>query len=382
MLFLYRFFCGILTVEFFGIYPEKLLNLCAKNRIGIWSARYVKQKIRCKITVRDFLRLPPILRRSGIRVHIIEKRGFPFFIKKYYKRIGVFAGLIVFVAFLQIMSGFIWVIDVVGNKTVTSSEIISVCGELGIKAGVRKAKINAKADAQELLLKMDKLAWGSLNIEGCKLTVNVTEIKEKTEDNSVATNLKASADGKITHIDVKAGNCLVKVGDMVTAGDVLVSGIIENESGTRFVHSIGEIIAETETAVMLEEKLKKEITYPTGKTKTKCVLEFFTIKIPLYIGSEKGDYTTLFTEKETRLFSQKLPIKLYFKKFVFERTEQLQLDYDTAVKNLEKRLSCEYKGIVKQKDFTQSADSVMLNANLIDKKNIAVSENLILSIGK
>ncbi len=382
MLFLYRYFCGVLTVEFFGIYPEKLLNLCAKNGIGIWSARYIKQKIRCKITVKDFLRLPKILRKSGIRVHIIEKKGFPFFIKRYHKRLGIFLGLVIFLSFLQIMSGFIWIVDIVGNEKVTDSQIISACAELGIKSGIRKSKINAKADAQELLLKLDKLAWGSLNIEGCKLTVNVTEIIEKKEDNSVASNLKASADGVIKHIDVTSGNCLVKVGDIVSKGDILVSGIIENESGTRFVHSIGTVLAETETAVKLQENFQKKAVFPTGEVKTKYAIDFFTVKIPLYVGSEKGEYSAESKVKVLELFSQKLPIKIYSKKFIFNRTENIKIDYNAAVENLEKRLAQDYKGKVKTKDFTQSLEGVVLNAVLVDEKNIAVSENLIFSIGK
>ena len=189
MLFLYRFFCGVLKVEFYGIYPEKVLNLCTKNKISIWSARFVNQKICCKITVKDFLKLPKILRKSGIRVHILEKSGFPFFFKKYNRRFGVFAGLVLFMGFLYVMSGYIWLIDVEGNVRIDDAVILSACEEMGIKAGIKSESISPKADAQELLLMVDDLAWGSLNIEGCRLTVNVTEVREKAEDNSVTTNL-------------------------------------------------------------------------------------------------------------------------------------------------------------------------------------------------
>ena len=182
MLFLYRFFCGVLEVEFYGIYPEKVLNICSKSGINIWSARYVKQRIRCKMLVKDFLKLPAILRKSGIRVHIIDKKGFPFFIKRYNKRFGVFSGIIVFFVFLYVMSGHIWVIEVEGLKTVKEQEIIASCQELGIHTGMSSKNIKAKALAQELLLKCDKLAWASLNVEGSCLTVNVTEIKQKQEE--------------------------------------------------------------------------------------------------------------------------------------------------------------------------------------------------------
>ncbi len=321
MLFLYRFFCGVLSVEFMGVYPEKVLNLCSKNKISIWSAKFKNGKINCKITVKDFLKLPKILRKSGIRVHILRKSGFPFFIKKYSKRFGIFTGLLLFFAVLYMMSGYIWIIDVVGNTNTDTKEIINVCEQIGIKTGVRASGISAKNAAQQLLLKTDTLAWSSFNIEGCRLTVNVTEIKEKPEDNSKATNLKASADGIITHIDVKAGNCLVKVGDVVNKGDILVSGIIESESDTKFVHSIGTITAKTETQITLEEPLEKQVSYPTGKVKQKSVLEFFTLKIPLYLGGETGEYDCQISEKSLRLFGQNLPAKIYTKRFIFKRTE-------------------------------------------------------------
>ena len=379
MLFLYRFFCGILKVEFYGIYPEKVLNLCANNKISIWSARFVNQKICCKITVKDFLKLPVILRKSGIRVHILEKSGFPFFFKKYNRRFGVFTGLVVFFAFLYIMSGYIWIIDVKGNQRVDITDILTACEQIGIKEGVKANEINPKPDAQELLLKLDKLAWASLNIEGCRLTVNVTEVKPEAEDNSVATNLKASADGVIDHINVTSGNCIVKVGDVVKKGDLLVSGVIETESQTRFVRSTGEIIATTETVVSLEEKLEKRVSYPTGESEARRVLEIFGIKIPLYLGEIKGNYTTETTIKNARLFSQNLPIKLYTKRFTLERSAMVEYSYEEVMHTLEKRLSNEYGGTVKQKEFIKTETTVLLSAVLLDKKNIAESENLIIT---
>lgn len=382
MLFLYRFFYGVLSVEFFGIYSEKVLNLCSKNNITIWSARFKNGKICCKITVKDFLKLPKILRKSGIRVHILRKSGFPFFIKKYSKRFGIYIGFILFFVVLHIMSGYIWIIDVVGNTNTTTSEILTVCEQIGIKTGIKKSKISAKHAAQQLLLNTDTLAWSSFNIEGCRLTVNVTEIKEKAEDNSNATNLKAAADGIITHINVKAGNCLVKVGDVVNKGDILVSGIIESEGGTKFVHSIGTITAQIETQLTLEESLKKQVSYPTGKVKEKSVLEFFTIKIPLYLGGENGEYDCQTVEKSLCLFGQKLPLKIYTKRFIFKRNEIITQSLDNAKNSLLKRLQKEYNGEVKEQIFKTMDGKVILDAVVREKKNIAISENLIFSIGK
>lgn len=381
MLFLYRFFCGVLQVEFFGTYTEKVLNLAAKNGVTIWSARYINQKICCKITVKDFLKLPKILRKSGIRVHIIKKWGFPFFIKKYNKRIGIFTGLVVFFLALYIMSLFVWIVDIEGNKTITDNEILAVCDELGVRQGVLKSKIKYKAKAQELLLKMDNLAWSSLNLEGCKLTVNVTEVEKANDENGEPSNLKAIADGTITHIDVKSGNCLVKVGDVVAKGDILVSGIIEREDGTDFVQSRGVIEAETKTQIELVQEYNYSVTTPTGKQKIKRVLDFFTLKIPLYLGGETRAYTSQNEVFELKLLGQKLPIKIYTKRFDFTKTKTYNLTRADATALLEKRLKEEYSGAVSNQNFTERVDSLVLSAIITEKKDIAVNEKMIFGIG-
>lgn len=385
MLYLYRFFCGVLELEVSGIYPEKILNLCAKNRIVVWNSRFKKQKIRLFITVKDFKKLRKILKRSGIRVHILSKEGFPFFINLYKKRFGIFLGIIIFFAVLQFMSGFIWVVDVNGNKTVSESEIFSACSELGIKIGAKRDEIDTKNTPQELLLKMDELSWASFNIEGCALTVNVTEIKPKKEDNSVATNLKAKCDGVVKRIDVTSGNCVVKVGDTVKKGDILVSGIIENASDTKMVHSIGSIVAQTEETITLSEPFEKEIEYPTGKIAKKSVLEVFTLKIPLYLGKEKGDYSAVLKKQNLKLFSQKLPITLHTKKFIFTQKYIQKREYDELCEILEKRLfqESENQGFtIKSKDFVQSQNQVILNAVISKTQDITYSENIIFAIGK
>lgn len=384
MIFLYRFFCGILEIELSGIYPEKIFSFLAQNRINVWNSRFENQKIRLYITVKDFKRLPKILKKSGIRVHILRKKGFPFFIKKYRKRFGIFMGIILFFVILQFMSGYIWIIDVTGNKTVTDGEILNSCESLGIKVGTKKSQIDTKNTVQDLLLKTDKLSWGSFNVEGCRLSVNVTEITPKGEDNSIATNLKAKSDGVITKIDVTSGNCVVKVGDTVKKGDILVSGIIENANDTKFVHSIGSVEARIEENITFEEEIIKNVKYPTGKVKTKKVLEIFNLKIPLYLGKTKGEFETVKDKETLKLFSQKLPIILHTKEFTFINEKIEKQTVKEISETLEKRLlksESENGFTIKNKEILVKDNNVILNALITKTEDITYSENLIFTIG-
>ncbi len=382
MLFLYRFFLGILEIEVYGIYPEKMLNLCEKHKISVWDIRFQKGKICCKINVKDFKKLPKIFRHQGVRLHILKRWGLPFFTNKYKRRFGVFAGLLIFILMLNILSNFVWVIEVRGNKSVSYKEIITDCRKIGVKEGIPAKSLDAKNKAQELLLLNDKLSWASFNIEGCVLTVDITEITPKDEVEFLASNLVADSDGIIKHIDVTVGNCVVKVGDTVKKGDVLVSGIIENENGTKFVKSRGKIIADTVTVTELTQNYITKESVLNGRQKSKTVLELFTFKIPLYLGAEKGEYESSYKAENLKLFGNAIPIRLHEKQFIFKETKDVKLDFDLACERLSKQIEAKYPNAEIQKDFFDNYTSAKLQAKIYESRDIAKSQNLIVNTEK
>ena len=99
MLFIYRFRRGFLRIEIRGDIAEALLNICAKNGIPLWNIKRRGKAIRCYIAVGDFKRLPRLLAKSGLRVHILDRYGLPFFTERYKKRYGIPVGAAVFFAF-------------------------------------------------------------------------------------------------------------------------------------------------------------------------------------------------------------------------------------------------------------------------------------------
>ncbi len=163
---------------------------------------------------------------------------------------------------------------------------------------------------------------------------------------------------------------------MVKKGDVLVSGIIENGWGTRFVHSAGTVIAQTETQIILKEKFIQQSRVETGRVKSRKVIDFFGIKIPLYLGSVKGNYKNEKSVWQMQLFDQKIPIKIYIKRYIFQKEHTVIFDYEKIVEKLENTLKNEYGGKVKSKEYRKVKDGVQLIALIADEKNIVVSEKL------
>lgn len=383
MLYIFRFLCGYLRVFVLGG-GERILNLTAKNSISFWNTKLKKDGIEGYISVRDFKKLAYLKRPKGFRIHILKRYGLPFKLKSNRRKLRTVLCLAVFFITLWILSQYIWSIEIIGSKITNETEIIAALREIGIYEGVRSTDISPKTDRELLLLKLDTLSWCSLNVEGSRLTVNVSEITEK-ESAKTPANLVAEYDGIITKINVTSGSCLVKVGDTVAEGEVLVSGIIENTDGTKFAASSGEIIAEIQKEFTLSDSFKQSYTYPTGKVKQKRVLEIFTLKIPLYLGKETETAETRSSLIKTRLFGQNLPIKIHEKEFTFTKTATKTLTEAELLEKLRQELkdNLNSKGIENYQILSESIDKnstgitlkTLINAqiNIASTKEIHIS---------
>lgn len=387
MLWIYRFIFGYLNVDFSGDIAETILNLSAKQGISLWNSKRKKNKINCNMMISDFLRLPKIIKGKGLRVHILKKVGLPFFIKRYKKRYGIGVGIILFFAILKIFSSFLWSVNVVGNTYTKEADIIKACNEIGVKEGTYKNNIDTGILKQKLLLKVESLAWASFNIEGCKLTVNVSEPQHIAKKEKSYTNLKASADGVIKKIDITSGTAVVSVGDVVKKGDLLVSGVIENPNSTRFVHSTGSVIAETKRDYTFSLDYNQKLFVKTGKRKEKQVLYVFGLKIPLFLGCEKGKFESYGSVEQAKILGEKLPIKLYKRNFEYLKEENVKF----TTKQLEDKLSNLLDDKIKQQkitnynivsaEFSEDKKGITLKSKISAVEDIAKQEILLISIG-
>lgn len=385
MLRLYRFLRGYLKIEVKGEFSEKVLNICAANRITLWNSRIIKNGIETCIYIKDFWNFRTVMRGSALRVHIIEKKGVPIKLYKNRKRKGLYVGAILLFVFLKVMSGFVWVIDVEGNQNTKSADIIAACEEIGITEGIRTDNINPKLQREELLLKLDTLAWAALNVEGSRLTVNVTEIRKGEDTKNLPTNLKAKADGIVKKINVTAGYCLVKPGDTVKKGDILVSGVLEASDGTRFVKSAGIITAETTRSITLEREYKYIKEYEVGTVNNRSVLEIFALRLPLFLGNETQKYNSKTSLKQLGLFSKSLPIKIYTKEYRIKREENITLTKEEITSMLETDLKNELKDMgvneykVLSREPTNTQNGLKISFLVSAVEDIAMEEKMIVS---
>ena len=144
------------------------------------------------------------------------------------------------------MSSFIWGIEISGIEI--DENTVHNLYENGLKIGMLKNMVDVDAVRSKMMTNMPEIAWIGINIIGSKAEVEIKERIQKPDivEKDKPYNIKAKCDGVITRIEVKQGMPLVKQGDVVTKGQLLVSGVLESSVvGVRLVPSSAIILAKT-----------------------------------------------------------------------------------------------------------------------------------------
>lgn len=299
---------GYIRINVEGFYIEKFINICRQNGIFLWGIKREKASImHTNISIKDFKKIKRITKQINCRVHIERKKGLPFFLDRYKKRKIFVIGLIAILLIIFGTSNFVWNIEVVGNEKINKDELIQELKEQGLEIGTPKRKINKNEIINTIRLKRNDVSWVGINIKGTNVTVKIVETEEKPEiiNQDEYCNIVANKDALIQKIDSTKGTSVVKEGDLVKKGSILIGGWMEGKyTGVRYVHGAGKVMGKvwyTETArvQIKEEKIEK-----TGKEEKKYRINFNNFQINLYKTLSKFEkYDTIYTDKKVKIFS-------------------------------------------------------------------------------
>ena len=241
-----------------GAYVERFLNMCNHHGIELWDLKPSGHNYEMNISVSEFRKLKPIIKKTKSKVIIKERFGFPFFIHKYRKRqcFALCAMLCIFL--LYVSTFFVFGIQIDGNVKCTEEVILESLKSQGICQGIRKEKVNCSKITQYLRGEFENIIWASAHINGTKLVINIRENNEEqievTAENQ-AEDIVAECDGIIVEIITRSGNPMVHIGDEVKTGDILVSGELE------ILNDAGEVTAYQYVSPDADIRIQTEIKY-------------------------------------------------------------------------------------------------------------------------
>lgn len=305
-----RFIKGYVVFKAEKGFLERFVNLCTRNGIHLWNVKVDNNILTAHVGVRNFKRMRPIAKKSGVKIKIISKSGLIFQYRRYNKRVGLAVGIVIFALFHLIMSQFVWCVDVSGNSLLSKEEIVEHAENQGLTQGTFKGSFNEVKAAREIAASYDgKVPWLSINIKG---SLAIIELREKSEiiseiEDASPCNIVADFDGIILSLENYRGNAEVTVGNGVKKGDMLINGVIINEDfSTTYYKAKGKITALHSKSVSKSEKKDSALTRPII-TDTYYSIGAFGIEIPLSIYKKTNTNIELTDKRYIFINGYKLP---------------------------------------------------------------------------
>lgn len=244
---LIRYCRGTVQFTVVGPYPERFLNLCSQGGVGLWASRRVENGITACCAQCHRPRLEYYAKKSSCALEIQRCSGMKNTARRYRRRTGLWIGAGLLVVGLLVMSRFVWRVEVQGTERLEPEVITAALAEYGVRSGALASGIDARTVERQMQIRFEEIAWITVNVEGSRVTAIIEETvpPPAVVEDGIPTNLIAAETGFITKVEVQNGNPVVKPGDSVQAGDLLVSGIMDNKVGeSRTAHARGQVYAQ------------------------------------------------------------------------------------------------------------------------------------------
>ena len=226
------------------------------------------------------------------------------------KRIALVPSIAAAVAVVIALSMRIWVVDVSGAGD--EAAVRRVLGDLGMKPGARKSAIDFSALSRQLEAALPEYAFFGVKASGVYLMVDARAADKAPEvyRRADARDLVADADGVVLRVNTAAGRALVKPGDTVRKGDVLIAGEerVSASGDTQRVRAQGSVTARLWTEGFSRLPLAREEKTRTGRVSQRVTLVTPLLEKRLSGADAFEDYET---ERETMaVIGLFLPAKL------------------------------------------------------------------------
>lgn len=338
-----RWLFGYVVFATQGPFTERFMNLTARSGMSMWDIKKNRNVFSACISVGEYKKIRGICKRSGVILKVKEKHGFPFFLNKYRNRVGLVVGIALFFGIMSFLSLYVWGIEVEGNVNIDTGEIKKVMSELGLEEGSLKRELDIPMIEQNAMMKLNNTAWLSINMKGSYATVSLKEriIPPDIVPQEKPCNVKAKCDGQIVRMEVYDGESVVKNGDAVAKGQLLVSGVVEDAFGGNMLkHADAKVYAYIKKEIHEEMPFIQRISEPTGKVVVRKRAKMFGIELPLtLIPIPKGNYKKETTFNVFRIGDASLPLSEY-KEFWNEQVEHdVRLTREEAMKRIEKTIA-------------------------------------------
>ncbi|KOP64215.1 sporulation protein [Bacillus sp. FJAT-18019] len=235
---------GYLTLTVRGEHVEAFINSLAKAGIPVWDVTPTgAHSAELKLLLNDFRRLRPLLKRTGCRTRIKERNGYPFRARRLLKRKAFVIGVVMFFAILLALSSMVWNVEVEGNATIASEDVLDAAKQEGLYPFQWIFKLQSMDKLSgNITARLPGASWVGVERNGTRIRIQIVEasMPEKPPLQNPR-HLISTRDAVITYIYAEKGVPKVAINSRVKKGDILISGVLGDEENSERIVAKGEV---------------------------------------------------------------------------------------------------------------------------------------------
>ena len=318
--------------------PERILNLCSAHDIPFWNVSWEDEyTFSFHTTAEGLKRLRVVTEEGTVELEVLSRMGVPVLLRRLRKRYVLLAAAVLALLWLWVGSSVVLSFSVSGNERVSEEEILRALAHHGVDIGTRALSIDQESLRNHVLLELHELSWLSVNVQGCTAHVQVVERQRPPEkyDPYTAANVVAKKAGLVEEVLALNGKNCVSKGDMVTAGQLLISGVSDGRfGGVRFMHATGEVWGRTWYTLTARVPLTVVQQGEMLREKTRASLLAGNKRINFFRGGSilGAGCDRITTTHPLRLpFGGELPLSLHCERTVQYATQEVERSEEAAL---------------------------------------------------
>jgi len=388
---LLNYLFGYVNIVVEGFFVERFINICISKNILLWKIKRDKSTIiYTRVGIQDFRNVVQIAKQTKCKIKIQNKRGMPFIFNKYKKRKIFAIFLLIIIISVITLSNFIWNIEVTGGENLNKDELMKLINSEGLSIGKRKNSFNTREIINKIRLERKDIAWVGIDIKGTNAIVRVIQADNKPEiiNEEEYCNIISDKEASIIKVNAQNGTPMVKEGEVVKKGTVLIAGWLEGKyTGTRYVHAEGSVEAKVWHSYKERIDFKQILEEKTGNEEKKYEILVNNFKINLYKRLPNFEkYDTIVENKKLKLFSNLyLPVELIKKDFIEVKEKEIQYTQEEAkqlgINKCKEKLD---KDVNNKENLINEYINIDMQENYVDveviyevKKNIGTKEKIV-----
>ena len=354
------------TVE--GLNTERFIRQAGGQGVRLTGLRRpAPRKVSAEAAEDDLPALQELALRGGWKLTIGARRGAGRAADWLRARWVLAAAAAIAGAALLAASRVMWRIEIVDAGTYDADIRIALT-ELGVTVPALRSQVDIGALRDALEWRYPRIAWFECGWRGSTLVVRPVEgvLPRTDSDSDGACDVVASRDGVVQTVVTKAGTPVVKAGDIVRAGDVLIKGEERTSDGAvRPVAARGSVIARVWEGASVRMPATETVTIYTGEEQT-----VWTIRTPWFDLWPMGE--SPYAQYDTAV--SQMPFGGIFLPMTLHVETRMEAQCTTRMRDMDDLEADAYEAAVRKLHekvgFEESLIDIWGNCSMIDSENV------------